>query len=71
MTPSLPSGGQAATGARGSISMQFQWSVLRSKNLGFCYILRWWRKHVLFMAEFVAEAITIKCRSVLQQTELC
>src|SRR5260370_31178719 len=37
-----------------------QWFVLRPKNLGFRYILRRWRKHALFMAEFVAEAIS-KC----------
>jgi hypothetical protein len=39
---------------------QFQWSVLRPKNLDFRYILQWSRKHALFMAEFVAEAI-LKC----------
>jgi hypothetical protein len=38
--------------------LQFQWSLLRPKNLDFRYMLQCSRKRALFIAEFVAEAIS-------------
>src|SRR6516162_1862851 len=42
------------------VNRSFPWSALRPKNPDFRYILRLSRKQLLFMAEFVAEAIS-KC----------